>query len=275
MNRKILAFVHINKAAGTTLTHVLRLNFFMRHVDVQALSKPSQGVFEPVDMKKIIIINPFVRSIAGHAIKPYNDFSDTFPGIRYITLLRDPIQRTISHYHYSVNKHGSNLTFEEYLRTPESLNRQTRAIAGSEDIDIAKQIISNRFFLVGIVEEFDEFLILLKKKLHPRKLKISYRLQNVAGKDYIREKIEKHLGLYHNQIIQRNLLDIELYNYIKSKILPKEKEKYGQNFPYDVDKFKRMKKEYSHNLIRYIDYVCRKCYYQPILKLIEKINRFN
>lgn len=276
MNRKILAFVHINKAAGTTLTHVLRINFFMRHVDVQALSKPFEGVFEPVDMKKIIIINPFVRSIAGHAVKPFSDLSDAYPAIRYITLLRDPIQRTISHYQYSIEKHRANFSFDDYLEMPASLNRQTQAIAGSEDISLAKKIILRRFLLVGIVEKFDEFLILLKKKLEPSKFRAGYKMQNVAKiGSPVRADINQQFDRYHQKIIERNLLDIELYNYIKNEVLPKERKAYGSTFEHDVAQFKKLERGYAYNLLIYLDYVCRKCYYKPAFTLIRKVNRLN
>lgn len=274
MDRKILAFVHIHKAAGTTLTHILRINFFLTHVDVKALCKDSKGIFQSDDMKKIMIINPFVRCIAGHDIKPFSNLSDKFSRIRYITLLRDPIKRTISQYQYNVEYHGSNLTFDEYLSTPGSNNEQTRWIAGSDDIDLAKKTISKSFFLVGVVEQFDEFLILLKKKLEPIKFRPGYKLQNIAKKNSpIRDHINRNFDKYKEKIIKQNLLDIELYNYVKDEILPKEKKAYGSTFYHDVAQFKKLEKRYASNLRRYLDYVYRKCYYVPILKLIKKVNR--
>jgi hypothetical protein len=273
IDRKILAFVHIYKAAGTTLTHILRLNFFLTHLDVRVLHKESRGIFQSADMKKIMIINPFVRCIAGHDIKPFGDLSDIFPGVRYITLLRDPIKRTISQYQYNVETHGFNLSFDEYLGMPWDMNTQTRWIAGSDDIDLAKKNIIRRFFLVGIVEEFDEFLILLKKKLEPLKFRPGYRPQNVAkDKSPIRTDINRHFDKYREKIIKHNLLDIELYNYVKDEILPKEKKEYGSTFELDVEQFKKLEKRYASNLLRYLDYFYRKCYYMPILKLIRKVN---
>ena len=274
MDRKILAFVHIYKAAGTTLTHILRLNFFLTHVDVMVLCKDSRGVFQSADMKKIMIINPFIKCIAGHDIKPFSNLSDIFPDIRYITLLRDPIKRTISQYQYNVEKLGSNLSFDEHLRIPGEMNVQTRWIAGSDDIDLAKRNITRRFFLVGIVEQFDEFLILLKKKLEPLKFRPGYKLKNVTNIDSpIRTDINRHFHKYKEKIIKNNLLDIELYNYVKDEILPKEKKEYGQTFEYDVAQFKKLEKHYALNFAKYLDYVCRKCYYGPIIKLIKKVNR--
>ena len=81
------------------------------------------------------------------------------------SLLRDPIQRTISRYQYSIEKHGSNLSFNECLRTKDSYNRQTRAIAGSEDIFLATNTNPKRFFLVGFVQEFDELLFVFYPNL--------------------------------------------------------------------------------------------------------------
>ena len=273
MDREMLAFVHIYKAAGTTLTHILRLNFFLTHLDVKVLCKDSRGIFQSADMKKIMKINPFVRCIAGHDIKPFSDLSDIFPGIRYITLLRDPIKRTISQYQYNVEKLGSNLSFDEHLRIPGEMNVQTRWMAGSDDIDSAKRNITSRFFLVGIVEEFDEFLILLKKKLEPLIFRPGYKLKNVTNTDSpIRADINRHFDKYREKIIKHNLLDIKLYNYVKDEILPKRIEEYGSTFEYDVAQFKKFEKRYASNLLRYLDYFYRKCYYMPILKLIRKAN---
>jgi hypothetical protein len=273
MDRKLLAFVHIYKAAGTTLTHILRLNFFLTHVDVRTLCKESQGIFQSVDMKKIMIMNPFVRCIAGHDIKPFSNLSDIFPNIRYITLLRDPIKRAISQYHYNVETHGFNLSFDEYLRMPQEMNTQTRWIAGSDDIDLAKRNLIKRFFLVGIVEEFDEFLILLKRKLEPFTFRPGYESKNVGNKySSIRTDISRNFQKYKEKIIEHNALDIELYNYVKDEVLPSEKNVYGPNFDYDVTQFKKLERGYSRNLFRYIDYICRKVYYYPIIRLIRELN---
>lgn len=274
MDRKILAFVHIHKAAGTTLTHILRLNFFLTHFDANILfQKDSKGVFQADEMKKIIKINPFVRCISGHDIKPFSDLSIKFPKIRYITLLRDPIKRSISNYQYNVEKHGSKLSFDEYLSKHWSKNDQTRWIAGSDDISLAKQIISNKFFLVGLVEQFDGFLILLKKKLEPMKFKIGYKQQNVANKhSAIRKYIYRNYNEYEKKIINHNLLDIKLYHYVKNEILPKEKRAYGPTYEDDLEHYKKLGSRFPLSLIRYLDYIYRKCYCVPIIKVYRKMD---
>lgn len=273
MNKDFLAFVHLKKNAGTTLIHILRLNFFMRHCDVKILSKTSDSIFQAEDMKKVLTLNPLIKSIAGHSVKPYGSLYRTYPRIRFITLLRDPVQRYISQYQYNVEKLGADLSFDDYLQDKFSFNKQTRAIAGSEDIVLAKNILSERFFLVGIVEEFDEFLILLKKKLEPIKFRPGYKVQNIAKKgSQIGKHLEEQQNKYLDQIIERNLLDMELYDYCKNEILTKEKKEYGPTYEYDAEKFKGRNKNFPRNFLRYLDYACRKCYYESTFAFIRKFN---
>jgi len=270
MEKSILAFVHINKAAGTTLTHILRLNFFLKHFDVPSVMSSSSGVFQKEGMKKILTINPFVKSISGHSIRPFSNIPELYPDVRYITLLRDPVKRTISHFQYNVEKHGINLSLDEYLSHDASFNRQTRIMAGTADLSSAKEIIRKKIFLVGVVEQFDEFLVLLKKKLMPFNLRINYKLQNVSNKSSeIRENIEQKISQYYEKIVERNELDIELYNYVKNDILPELKKGYGSKFESEVARLKRQKKKFPRVVLRYVDYAFRKCYINPMIKILN------
>lgn len=271
--RKILAFVHLQKAAGTTLIHLLRLNFFLRYCDVRVLYKDSNKVFQAKDMRKVLAINPFTRCIAGHAVKPYGTLSEEFPNVQFITLLREPIQRYLSQYQYKVEKMGHDLTFEEFMEDKESFNKQTRQLTGSENLNLAKDYLANRFLLVGTVDEFDAFLILLKRKLEPYRFKAGYKVQNI-GRQWspVRRRLMENYDIYFHKIEERNHLDIELYNYVKNELLPIFKSEYGPDFEEDLAEFKRKGKKYSHNFLRYLDYVLRKYYYDPIFRAIRRRN---
>jgi len=211
-NKKIIAFVHIEKAAGSSLISILRYNFPLTHCEVKPLSKDSSHVFSSSDMKKILNINPWVKSISGHSITPFSDLKIAYPNIRYITLLRDPVNRYISHYLYWVDVMGYKGNFRNFMDSEKHWNFQVKKIAGVEDIGAAKKIIDKEFLLVGIVEEFDEFLLLLKRKIPNRQFKlVSYHL-NKGRKSPINKHVMEKLNQYLPEIRERNTLDIELYN---------------------------------------------------------------
>ncbi len=69
-----------------------------------------------------------------------------------------------------------------------------------------------------------------------------------------------------------NKLDNELYSYVKNEIIVKEKEKYGSNFEGDLKRFKNENRNYSKKLFLYLDYLLRKCYYEPMFGIIRKKN---
>lgn len=273
--REILAFTHIKKAGGTTLSHILRANFLFRHCDVRVLKKQSKKVFQAADMSELIKINPFVKSIAGHSVLPFGDLDRSFKKTRFITMLRDPSKRFMSQYQYNVEKLGYRGSFEDFLNIRDIWNRQVKTIAGSENIRRAKEILKNKFLLVGVVEEFDEFLILLKMKLHPTKFHPGYRIQNIGKKDSpIRREMEQDFEHFHKQIEERNSLDIELYNFVLNELLPKERKRYGSRLKHDVEEFQQKAKNIKNPIPLYLDYAVRKLYYRPMFNSIRKRNGF-
>ena len=113
--REILAFTHIKKAAGTTLSHILRINFFLRHCDVKVLSIGSGNCFQAEDMFRLFQINPYIVSIGGHSVVPFGNLAAHFENIRFITVLRDPVQRYLSQYQHNVEKLGYPGSFQAFL----------------------------------------------------------------------------------------------------------------------------------------------------------------
>ena len=179
------------------------------------LKKKHLGVFKWDDLKMLLRVNPFLCAIAGHSIVPYSDLADHFPDIRYITLLRDPVKRYISHYQYWVQVLKKEISFDKFLSLEDLHNFQTKKIAGSADLFAAKSIIREKIFLTGIVEEFDDFLIVLRDKLAQRHFDIKYERKNVAKSNLIKNRITQNFEKYKERIYSNNRIDNELYKFVK------------------------------------------------------------
>lgn len=270
LKRDILAFVHIEKAAGTTLIHVLRRNYFLRYFDVRPMGRGDARVFSSDDMDKVLLFNPFVKCIAGHSVVPYGDLDTGYPNIRYVTVLRDPVMRYVSQFQYLTHERAHGFTFEEFLEDRHYDNFQTRKIAGAEDVSEAKKMLSEKFLLVGVVEEFDEFLLMLARKLVGVRFNPAYREKNKARRKGFSEEI---VSKYRDQIMERNQCDIELYDYVRNTLLPENRAWYGDSLQSDLAAFRsRARLNASMNMKTMIDYGVRKIYVEPVSGLVRRIN---
>src|SRR6059058_947433 len=94
----LLALVHVPKTAGTTLTKLMRHhyrggrfltsgNIFSRFEDVEAKLHDLQR-------------KPHIAALAGHFT--FGLAERELPPARYLTILRDPRERTLSHYSFLV-----------------------------------------------------------------------------------------------------------------------------------------------------------------------------
>lgn len=266
-HRPILAFVHIEKAAGTTLIYILRRNYLFRYCDVRPLSKQSEGVFRARDLRKLVNIYPFIRCIGGHAVRPFGDLADDNPGIQFITLLRDPVKRYISHYQYLIHEMKRKITFQEFLNNSNFDNFQTRKLAGKEDVEVAMKILADRFLVVGIVEEFDEFLGVLRKKLLPHIIDTRYKRINIARDKQLGSSI---LNQYNDQIVDRNKLDSLLYEYVNNEITPKYTASAKEGLINDVEvTHERSISSVDMVLRSGTDYFLRKAYLEPVTNVVR------
>ncbi len=174
----------------------------------------------------------------------------------YITILRDPIERVISYYHhvirnpthylYEVVKDKLDLAaFADSQLTAEIDNGQTRLLAGPDFmwtipygectqtmLEKAKQNLRENFSVVGIADQFDQTLILLKLKFGWDDL--FYTRANVTEG---RPK-KKNIPVSAKTIIkQDNHLDIQLYQY-GQELLNEQIRQYGYHFKYEYLRFR-------------------------------------
>jgi hypothetical protein len=185
----LIAFVHIPKTAGGTATNMLAGAYsraavrdagnFMRDPDRSAKKVTRRpGGWERWQRKG-------GRVTVGHL--PYGLFREHLPtDTRYITLLRKPVDRVLSHYHGHLRLTGTPrdqrklerglvlaASVEDALRMrlPELTNLATRFLCGNpspmgelpvDALDDAKANL-REFAFVGIQERFEESVVLLQR----------------------------------------------------------------------------------------------------------------
>jgi len=231
----MLALVHIHKTAGTTLDDILARSYGVRHCYVPSVS--GKTAISAEDYQRIQKLCPAIDSIAGHSVSPYSDLETARPDIQYYTFLRDPLIRSASHYQYQVQQQGKTCSFEEWIARGVKRNPQTIRIAGQNaTVKDAIRYLTDRFFFVGLVERFDESLVLLRQQARDARLDIWYRRRRVAESDEIKNRL---LGDARTRALlsDANRLDLELYEFVSHELYPRFQRRYDGTLDSDVAEF--------------------------------------
>jgi hypothetical protein len=163
-----------------------------------------------------------------------------------------------------------NRTFEDFLNIERLQNFQTKKYSASGSLEEAKEVLANKMFLIGFVEEFDEFLVLLRHYLKPMQFNPFYQRKNLARN---KVPIDNLAEKFHDRIIENNQLDQQLYEFAKNEIYPKFIKQYGDYFADDVAEFKQLnKKAPSSTFKQHLDYMLRKAYLYPATSLLRLAN---
>ena len=216
-------FLHIPKAAGTTLHRILE-----RHYPPAAIF--SIGVEAHASIREFKALpeaeRAAIRLFRGHM--PFGLHTYLPQPASYFTLLRDPVERVISYYHFiqRTPEHylydivvGQKMSLKTLLESglPLMMNdAQVRLISGvwadvgygactTETLALARQNLSQSFAVVGLAEQFDATLLQLRQVYGWKRL--FYVKENVGrGREPATDPTTLTL------IRQFNQLDQTLYN---------------------------------------------------------------
>lgn len=246
---KLLVFDHIPKTGGHTIRQVLQQNFGWGHIDAEhtidysKLSEvgPDSGliplhcmaadppqVYSPKMLRCDLTLHPQVRSVASHMVVPFVDFGSFDERLLWFSMFREPTSRFLSHYQMKQGDKEEPLDLHEWARRLPLKNQQTHWIAGRPDVEAAKQIIREKFFAVGLVEEFDKSLLIFRRKLGPWFVVGYPRAQNVAKDDSLRKHVRANWDEYEEVVQEWNALDLELYDFVREEIWSEQVAAYGE-----------------------------------------------
>lgn len=204
--KKIIS-IHIPKTAGTTFQSILEKSYTT--VSIQTTRPIFARCENNNDDIKIDIINNDI--IHGHFIfnqVPYNNKNF------YITWLRDPVERVISHYYYWKYKpitilhpieykiKYENLSIEDFSNIPCMKNVQSHFIGDNFE----------SFDFIGITERFSESLKILNSQLSKQLIYNNIFNKRVnQSKDLIDNRTRKI-------ILENNINDMYIYEKIRARL---------------------------------------------------------
>lgn len=236
-----LIFLHLAKTAGATLGAVLARNYRQEEqLPVVRTATPSAlGTWAAPDVAHALAQRPIAivgqpRLIAGHL--GFGVHCVTQTTYRYITMVREPVDRLLSGFYYSIPRHieqtGEDLSLEDYVLRKRHYdlgldNYQTRVLSGDPTLDpsppvttatgrsidetdftAVQSVLEREFLLIGVTDRFDESLVVLAGLMGWPLHRQVYRRTNVTPNRPTTAEIPHHL---RQAIARRNEYDERLY----------------------------------------------------------------
>ena len=199
----------------------------------------------------------------------------------YITFLRRPVERVLSFYHYArsmpdhylypllTTEHLELKTLLAREVTLELRNEQTRLLAGDEwedpqrvvtraALEQAQANLQTHFRVVGLLEEFDASLLLLRRAF-------GWHLPFYVKENVTKEKPDyTSLDAETRRLVEdANSLDLELYEYARN-LFEEQRRAAGDSFDAELLRFRRLnrvcaglEKFHAHSVVRLVRLFCR------------------
>jgi hypothetical protein len=229
MDTRVPIFLHVPKAAGRSLLSVMRDNYGADRLHEIYGEPPSlaEDEFHRMSERERLAFD----AVAGHLRFGLHEYIPR-PS-RYLTVLRDPIERVLSTYAFvrrkkSHHRHeevvGRDLSIVEVIESrllPMLDNGQTRALSGvgadverctASMLEQAKANIERHFAVVGLLERFDETLVMCQREFGRKKVRM--RQRNAAPQRRSPRALDPDT---RRAIAECNELDEELYRWAEHR----------------------------------------------------------
>jgi hypothetical protein len=230
--RPLVVYCHIPKAGGTTLSTILtseytRVQPIYSDDDRRRFAQLSAS--EQAELE--LLYGHFSFGLHARVVVPRSE-GEARP-FTYITVMRDPVERVASHYYHVIRDPthylhaavtGRQLSLAEFLRCEEAWlethDGQVNPLCGEvtcvvpEDLVRARDNIRRHFAVVGIVEQFDASLLLMRRRLGWRRVPL-YTRQNVGTQPTTRGALGPELVAV---IEAQNPLDMALYRFALARL---------------------------------------------------------
>jgi hypothetical protein len=213
--RKLL-FEHLPKCGGTTLRDCLKRYYPYRKryptdrngdESIRSFRELSESTRHGYDL------------VFGH--NAHYLIGDAHPDCLKITVFREPVERVISHYYYTRDKHGISHSLDAYVRSAAHRNWYVTHFAGmtadeadaapKDAVEKAFNVIRDTYDLVGFLDQLDVFMDRLRMIAGFRGSFEGQRLNVGRGKP---DQVSHEERM---QIEQANLLDAKLYRRLRDE----------------------------------------------------------
>ncbi len=240
----LLAFIHVAKTAGSTMERILGNSFGAGYIHAEhwrelmpAGDRAGDFVVPKYDREDFLRLKrlcPWMRCVGGHAVTLWSGIETVQP-TRFFAFLREPIRRGASHYQYHLRHDPQPLSWDEWVEWEVHKNHQLKMFSQGVDLAEAVATIEERQVFLGLMEHFDESLLLMQRLVAPD-LRLGYERRNTASDNRVAEDLLADPGT-RRQLEEMYAGDVELYDHVKTKIFPEYRRRYGDGLAAVVQDF--------------------------------------